>query len=249
MTNVRLHVQLKGTDGAENSDGSVSVSIRRQNLNYLAMHPSSIFVCYHRPSGRLLIRTVDDVVRNYEHRGGDWTNQTTVTVRFRDLFDDAFQRKLNGYAIAYAKTARDTRLDIITQPPQNVACSLEDAEVDLPVPVDRQQAEDMLAALYDNGLDRTISRSFDKFRAVLGSSNPKFILAYMSEINLGINGQGCNKSRITDGINVFYKALDSKLVEPGSSLYCIAQRLAGLVRRRQGTRGVQRGFRTSFGTH
>ena len=70
MTNVRIHVQLKGTGCETNADGSVSVSIDRTNLNYLLMQPYSIFVCYHTPSQQLLIRSVDDVFREYEHKGG-----------------------------------------------------------------------------------------------------------------------------------------------------------------------------------
>ena len=34
-TNVRVHVQLKGTQRALNADGSLSVEVRRTNLNYL----------------------------------------------------------------------------------------------------------------------------------------------------------------------------------------------------------------------
>ena len=44
MTNVRVHVQLKGTLKEKNSDGIVAVSIERKNLNYLAMPPGSVFV-------------------------------------------------------------------------------------------------------------------------------------------------------------------------------------------------------------
>ena len=82
MTNVHVHVQLKGTMSPKNSDGSVSISVKRTTLNYLAMAFGSIFVCYHVPSKKLLACRVDDVLRNYEHSGSTWVNQTTVTVRF-----------------------------------------------------------------------------------------------------------------------------------------------------------------------
>src|SRR5262245_2472484 len=48
MTNLRVHVQLKGTEAAPNADDSVSVGdISRTNLNYLLAQPDSIYVCLH----------------------------------------------------------------------------------------------------------------------------------------------------------------------------------------------------------
>ena len=221
MTNVRVHVQLKGTGRKKNADGCVSLSIDRANLNYLAMQPGSIFVCYHTSSKRLLVRRVDDVVREYEHSGKLWDNQTTITVRFKDDFDRDFQRTLKNYVVACAKGARDHRLDFATHPPENISSFLEEGAIDLPVPADQQQAEEMLAKLYDSGHDRTISRSFDKFRSILGPSNGKFMLAYMAEINLGVNGRKCDKSRIADGIEVIRSAVDDGVFQPGSLLYCV----------------------------
>ena len=221
MTNVRVHVQLKGTDLNKNVDGSVSLSIDRTNLNYLAMQPGSIFVCYHISSKRLLVRRVDDVVREYEHSDKRWSDQTTVTVRFKDDFDQSFQRTLKAYVVACAKGARDQRLHFTTRPPENISAFLDEGAIDLPVPADQQQAEEMLAKLYDSGHDRTISRSFDKFRSILGPSNGKFMLAYMAEINLGLNGRECKRSRIVDGIDVISSAVNDGVFQPGSLLYCV----------------------------
>ena len=221
MANVRVHTQLKGTGCQSNTDGSVSVSITRENLNYLAMQPGSIFVCFHIPSQRLLVRRVDDVIRKYEHKSSLWGNQTTVTVRFKLDFDQAFQRTLKEYVVACAKEARGYRLDVMTQPPENIPSIVEEGAIDLPVPDNQKQAEEILVELYEKGHDRTISRSFEKFRAVLGPANEKFMIVYMAEINLGINGLECDKSRIAEGIEVISGAVDDGLFSPGSLLYCI----------------------------
>lgn len=221
MTNVRVHVQLKGTEREKNSDGSVSLSIDRVNLNYLAMQPGSIFVCHHTPSKRLLVRRVDDIVREYEHGTSRWTNQTTVTVRFNEDFDQDFQRILKEYVVACAKAARDHRLDVVTHPPENISSILEEGKIDLPVPADQEQAEGILVKLYEGGYDRTISQSFEKFRAILGTSSRKFMLAYMAEINLGVNGQECSRSRIADGIDLIARAVNDGIYSPGSLLYCV----------------------------
>ena len=221
MTNVRVHVQLKGTRRERNADGSVSLSIDRANVNYLAMQPGALFVCYHAPSKRVLVRRVDDVFREYEHRSTGWTNQKTVTVRFNDEFNDDRQRTLKNHVVACAKRARDHRLNFTKHPSENIFSFLEEGAIDLTVPADQKQAVEMLDELYDRGHDRTISRSFDKFQAILGPSNGKFLLAYMAEINLGINGRECNKSRIADGIEVIRSAVNHGVFSPGSLLYCV----------------------------
>ena len=221
MTNVRVHVQLKGTARARNVDGSVSLSIERANLNYLLMQPCSIFVCCHIPSKQLSVRSAEDVVREYEHSGKPWSNQKTVTVRFKDDFDLDFQRTLKEYAVASAKGARDHRLYFATQPPVDISSYPEEGEIDLPVPPNQEQAKEMLAELHKRGHDSTISRSFGKFRAILGPSNEKLMHAYMAEINLGVNGRECNRSRIVEGIEVILGAVNGDDFPPGTLLYCV----------------------------
>ncbi len=221
MTNVRVHVQLKGTETEKNADGSISVAIDRTNLNYLLTQPHSIYVCCHIPSKQILVRSADDVLREYEHSGKCWGNQETVTVRFKDEFDHDFQRTLKEFVVVCAKGARDHRLHFATQPPVDIPSFPEEGEIDLPVPADQKQAEEMLAELYDRGHDRTISRSFDKFRAILGPSKEKLMHAYMAEINLGINGRECNQPRIADGIEVILGAVNDGKYLPGSLLYCV----------------------------
>ena len=221
MTNVRVHVQLKGTNCEARADGSVAVSVARTNVNYLFMQPGSIFVCYHTPTARLLVRRVDDVVREYEHRGNDWHDQQTVTVRFKETFDHSFQQSLKEYVVASAKGERDRRRNLMVHPPETLCMLREEGAIDLPVPADPEQAKRVLVDLYERGHDRTISRSFDKFRAVLGSSDETFLLVYMAEINLGINGTECDRTRIREGIDALLNAINCGQHSPGSLLYCV----------------------------
>ncbi len=160
-------------------------------------------------------------MREYEHGGNRWGNQKTVTVKFKDGFDHDFQRTLKEYAVVCAKAARDHRLNFTTQPPVNISSFPEKGEIDLPVPTNQEQAEEMLAELYNGGHDRTISRSFDKFRAILGPSKEKLMHAYMAEFNLGVNGRECNRSRIVEGIEVILGAVNGGDFSPGTLLYCV----------------------------
>ena len=221
MTNVRVHVQLKGTNREARADGSFSVSVARTNVNYLFMQPGSIFVCYHTPTARLLVRRVDDVVREYEHRGNDWHDQQTVTVRFKETFDHSFQQSLKEYVVASAKGERDRRRNLVVHPPETLCMLREEGAIDLPVPADPEKAKRVLVELYKRGRDRTISRSFDKFRAVLGSSDETFLLVYMAEINLGINGTECDRTRIREGIDALLNAIHAGQHSPGSLHYCM----------------------------
>jgi hypothetical protein len=123
-TNVRLHVQLKGTERALNADGSLSIEVRSTNLNYLLMQPYSIYVCYHVPSGSLLIRPVASVLRQYEHDGKPWTEQDSLTVTFTDKLTVEHQQRLSALARSGAICAPvnvviSTPHDLGPKPPQS----------------------------------------------------------------------------------------------------------------------------------
>src|SRR5262249_38853861 len=81
-TNVRVHVQLKGTERSLNSDGSLSIEVQRTNLNYLLMQPYSFYACYHLPTRSLRICSAASVLRQYEHSGKPWMEQQTLTISF-----------------------------------------------------------------------------------------------------------------------------------------------------------------------
>ena len=221
MTNVHVHVQLKGTTCSKNLDGSVSISVKRTTLNYLAMAFGSIFVCHHVPSSQLLVSRVDDVLRNYDHSGSTWVGQTTVTARFFDVFDRNYQKTLKEYVVTNARSARDFRFDIIVQPPETIHSRLVQKEMDLPVPADRLHASQMLSELYNEGRDVLISLSFDKFRTVLGAKDPDLLPAYMAEINLGINEEQCTPQRIEEGIEAISALLSKHLFSKRSLLYSL----------------------------
>ena len=164
---------------------------------------------------------VDDVVRDYEHSGNNWHHQQTITVRLEEAFDRKFQQSLKKYVLASAKGERDRRLNLAIHPPETLSMVREEGEIDLPVPADPTQAKKVLVELYQGGHDRAISQSFDKFHAVLGSSDDTFMLAYMAEINLGINGTKCDGTRIRHGIEALHNIIESGQGSPGSILYNI----------------------------
>ena len=221
MTNVRVHVQLKGTSTNPNADGSVSLQIKRTNLNYLTMQEDSILVCYHVPSDRLLVREVDDVFREHEHLLSSDLAQDTVTVRFDGQFDASYQEYLRAQVVVHAKNARNRRLHVDVAPPEGILPTVDERPFDLSVPTDPAQAEGLLVSLYDAGRDSVISQYFDAFRTHMGKSNGNFLLAYHAEINLGIAGETCNERRIREGITQFTERSGVESPLPGATLYNI----------------------------
>ena len=220
-TNVRVHVQLKGTEGEFSAHGAINVPIKRTTLNYLAMPPGSILVCHHVDSGSLLVVRVDDVIREYEHSGKTWQDQASVTIKFKDKFDKKFQEDLNKYAIASAKGARDSRLRFATASPPNSPLTLGEEILDVPIPAHPEKAAEILEELHRTGKDKSISKAFEKFYAVLASSPEKLLPAYMAEINLGMNNFDCNKERIHEGVQRLNVELERGIISQESLLYCI----------------------------
>ena len=218
MTNVKVCVQLKGTGQVKNIDGSVSVSIKRTNWNYLFMSPGSLLVCYHSPTERLLVKQADDLTRICERK----SDQSTITIQFSEEFNEDFQRRHRKFVVASAKENRDIRYLSRTCQPEIISARLSQEPFNIHIPSNQKEAGELLIRLYKDGRDKTISRSFEKFRTTLGPANNSLIYAYMSEINLGMNNEKCNQSRILKGINVINKAVRDEVFPPGSMLYCIA---------------------------
>lgn len=88
------------------------------------------------------------------------------------------------------------------------------------MPADSARARAVLYQLYEAGEDAIISNSFAHFAAVLESVPGAMRLAYMAEINLGINGSPFDQARVRRGIQVLQDDLNEKEIHPGSTLYC-----------------------------
>jgi len=202
-TNVRIHVQLKGTTDPAKADGSTSVTVARRNLNYLLTHSDSLYVCHRSSDGTLLARPAEDVYSHYEQAVEAWKNQETITVRFTEAFDDTYQRRLHALALARSRASRDDRLEWAATPPERLAAVAAKAVPRITVPGSAGPAATLLRELYESGNDAQISRSFDQFRAVIGDAPPSIDWLYMSEINLGLNDKPFSVERVRDALRYF----------------------------------------------
>jgi tetratricopeptide (TPR) repeat protein len=222
MTNLRVHAQLKGTEGPANADGSVSVPVDIENLNYLLAQPDAIYAFYHLPSQRLLARYAISVYRELEHRGPSWREQKTVTIRCAEAFDEAFQRRLHDRVMASGTSGRQKRAEWSVTPPEQSPALVQRAVPIVEVPPEPTRAKAMVMELYGAGHDAVISAHFPHFAAVLQSEPGAMDVAYMAEINLGLQGAAFNQERVRRGIDVLEEAIARHKIHPGSILYCQA---------------------------
>ena len=241
-TNARIHVQLKGTAQAVNGDGSVSVVVSRANLNYLLAQKHSFYVCFHVPTASLRFCFADAVMRQYEHGGGNWTKQRTLTVTFvQELTVDTL-RSLAALALHGSREGRDGRLGQVVAPPEDLARLLRRQVPSIHVPEDRKHAAVVLGQLYERGADEVISAAFARFAAVLGADSEEIGPGYMAEINLGMAKQSEAPERIEHAINYFRLRLDGGRYHRGSLNYTIGNALSALGREEEARREYEAAF-------
>ena len=60
--NIRIQVQLKGTDKKLNKDNSLSFGIYSKNINYLFQNTNGIYICYHIKSKTLFVKNCNEIV-------------------------------------------------------------------------------------------------------------------------------------------------------------------------------------------
>ena len=207
-TNVRLHVQLKGTERALNADGSLSVEVRRTNLNYLLMQDYSFYACYHVPTDSLRICPVDSVLRQYEHGGGKWLEQQWLTVSFVDELTIGRLAQLAALAQSGARSSRDRRIEQSSVSPVDLPRQVLRTVPDVHVPEDPKRARQILRHLFEQGADDVISGGFEKFWAAFGATGDAMGPCYMAEINLGMVGMSQHPQRIEEAIGYFRSMLD-----------------------------------------
>lgn len=229
-TNIRLFVQLKGTEQELNNDGSVSISVNRANLNYLLMHPYSFYVCFHAPSNNLKITFADSVIRSYEKSEKQWGEQETLTVKFIEDISESRLHEIAEVAKFNAIDNRNARMDFITKPISNVSAIINKAIPKIHIPEDKKSAHELLNSLYENNYDDVISANFEEFLAILGPDHPAMIFPYMSEINKSMDRVNGNEERVLDGIQYLRHRIDEGNITKGSLYYSIGNGFTALDR-------------------
>jgi len=238
-TNARVHVQLKGTESALNANGSLSVEVRRTNLNYLLMQPYSVYVSYHVPTGSLRIRTAESVAHQYEHGGTNWTNQESLTVSFVEELTVERLGRLADLARAGTKSSRDRRVGEVGVAATDVSNHVLKSPSDVHVPDDPALARKLLVQLYEKNADEVISAGFAKFVAAFGAGSDEMGICYMSEINLGMDGMSHHPERIEEAIRFFRTRLTDDRHQVGDLHYTIGNAFHALHNEQEAKRAFE----------
>jgi tetratricopeptide (TPR) repeat protein len=229
-TNVRVHVQIKGTERAPNADGTISIAVRRETLNYLLAQPHSFFVCYHVPTGTLRFRSAESVLREYRHSEKSWTDQQTLTVHFSEFVTEASMEALARLARSEARASRNARVAQVEALAEDLPDLLLRAEPALHVPADPARAAELLESLSVRGQDSVISAAFDQFAAALGRDHDAMIGAYMAEINLGMARRRDDHNRIAEAIELLRSQLGIGRLTPTCLHYSMGNGYTALGR-------------------
>lgn len=227
-SNVRLHVQLKGSERELNADQSLSIKVDRTNLNYLVAQSYSFFVAYHVPTGSLQIATVEGVLHQYEHKGIHWNEQETLTVRFSETLTLERLEALGGLALSSTRVLRDQRIAQVSAASDDLVDNLLGSQPAIHVPDDPELASIYLKKLYDGGADAAISSAFEQFKAILGVDSDSMTYCYMAEANLGMAEPARFPERIEASVEHFLKMIGSGRHQIGSLYYTIGNAYSAL---------------------
>lgn len=227
-TNVRVHVQVKGTEQDLNSDGSFTVQISRTNLNYLLAQPYSLFVGFHVPTQQLRFTYAEELLRHYEHSGTNWTTQKTLTVPFSESLTTEQLETLSDLVKSGANQSRNERTAQVSSESAQIGGIAENTAPNIHVPADKGRAIEILEELYETGADHMISAAFDKFASVIGTDSAAFGPCFMAEINLGMAARSNFPERIKSAIGFFEQMIRDEKYLTGSIHYSIGNAYSAL---------------------
>lgn len=199
-TNVRLQVQLKGTAAGFNTDGSVSISVKRSNLNYLLMSPGSLYVCLHIPTNTLKVTSAQSVLTRYQNMGPSWQSQKSVTVNFAEDLTIQHLIKITSLARLSALDARNRRVVHRKMNENDMVDHVRELLTVYEVADDTASAVHQLINLYKSNQTEVISAAYERFKTVLGEEHPAMMFCYMAEIDLASANKIFDRQRVELGI-------------------------------------------------
>lgn len=199
-TNVRLQVQLKGTAAGFNTDGSVSISVKRSNLNYLLMSPGSLYVCLHIPTNTLKVTSAQSVLTRYQNMGPSWQSQKSVTVNFAEDLTIQHLIKITSLARLSALDARNRRVAHRKMNENDMVDHVRELLTVYEVADDTASAVHQLINLYKSNQTEVISAAYERFKTVLDEEHPAMMFCYMAEIDLASANKIFDRQRVELGI-------------------------------------------------
>lgn len=227
-TNVRIQVQLKGTTTDLNADGSISISVKRSNLNYLLMSPCSLYVCFHIPTNTLKVTSAQNVLAQYQNMGESWQSQKSVTVNFAENLTEQRLIKATALARLSALDARNRRIAHREMSDKQVVEHTTKMFTVYEVSDDTSSAIHQIMNLYQSNQTEVISSAYERFKTILGEEHPAMMFCYMAEIDLASANKIFDHQRIELGILKMKAYSLTKDVDDAGLHYSIGNGLAAL---------------------
>jgi hypothetical protein len=110
MTNLRAQVQLKASGGVNAlKDGSVSLSVKTANLNYLLNGVVPIYLLYDSIEDKFWYTWARDEATRLETSTPKWRDQASVIIKFTKLLSDSSLRDVREQIISEGKLHRTIR--------------------------------------------------------------------------------------------------------------------------------------------
>jgi tetratricopeptide (TPR) repeat protein len=195
-TNVRIQVQLKGTAADLNADRSVSISVKRSNLNYLLMSPGSLYVCLHIPTNTLKVTSAQSVLAQYQNMDESWQSQKSVTVNFAEDLTEYRLIKATSLVRLSALDARNRRVAHRKMSGNEIVGQVRNLLTVYEVADDTSSAVHQLMNLYHSNQTEVISAVYERFKTVLGEEHPAMMFCYMAEIDLASANEAFDRQRV-----------------------------------------------------
>lgn len=199
-TNVRIQVQLKGTAADLNTDGSVSISVKRSNLNYLLMSPGSLYVCLHIPTNTLKVTSAQSVLAQYQNMDESWQSQKSITINFAEDLSEQRLIKATSLVRLSALDARNRRVAHRKTSDNEMIGQVRNLLTIYEVADDTSSAVHQLMNLYHSNQTEVISAAYERFKIVLGEEHPAMMFCYMAEIDLASANETFDRRRVELGI-------------------------------------------------
>lgn len=120
-TNFRAQIQLKGTRSLEpNKDGSYSLQVATNNLNYLLNNPISIYILYIEPKNEFRFVWARNEFQRLAEENPNWIKQETITLRLNDILDLAKLVEIKEQIIKQSSLNRELNETLVLAQTSNV---------------------------------------------------------------------------------------------------------------------------------
>lgn len=131
-TNFRAQIQLKGTRTIKpNKDGSYSLQVETNNLNYLLNNPISIYILYIEPKSEFRFIWARDEFKKLSTDNPNWIRQEKVSLRFDKILNEESLITIRNRIIKTSSLNRDLSEILILSTKSNLFVEINTSSLEI----------------------------------------------------------------------------------------------------------------------